>query len=268
MASIVVGPTITRARTFRSMKTRLLFLTIATVLGAAALHAVELTVFAAASLSDALQEIATGYEAASGDTVRFNLGGSGTLARQIKEGAPADVFFSADELKMDDLAAAGLIVPETRCTLLSNTLVIVVAADGGANVAQPADLQNSVVRRIALGEPRTVPAGIYAREYLQKAGLWEAVSTKVIPLENVRAALAAVESGNADAGIVYRTDALISKRVRIAFEVPVDDGPGIAYPVAVMRDAVHAEAAARFVAYLQSTEAMDVFRKAGFLPAR
>jgi molybdate transport system substrate-binding protein len=242
------------------------FILIATVLGCAgALRAAELNVFAAASLSDALREIATTYEAKSGDKLRFNLGASSLLARQIREGAPADVFFSADELKMDELASAGLIVAETRRVILSNTLVIIVAAEGGAAVSQPADLKGSSVRRLALGETKTVPAGIYAREYLLRAGLWEAVAPKVVALENVRAALAAVESGNAEAGIVYRTDALISKKVRIAYEVPLNEGPRISYPLAVVRDSRRREEALRFVAYVQSPDASAVFRKFGFL---
>jgi molybdate transport system substrate-binding protein len=242
------------------------FILIATALGCAGtLRAAELNVFAAASLSDALREIATTYEAKSGDKLRFNLGASSLLARQIREGAPADVFFSADELKMDELASAGLIVAETRRVILSNTLVIIVAAEGGAAVSQPADLKGSSVRRLALGETKTVPAGIYAREYLLRAGLWEAVAPKVVALENVRAALAAVESGNAEAGIVYRTDALISKKVRIAYEVPLNEGPRISYPLAVVRDSRRREEALRFVAYVQSPDASAVFRKFGFL---
>jgi len=231
------------------------------------LRAAELTVFAAASLSDALTEVAGVYEAKSGDKLRYNFGASSTLARQIKAGAPADVFFSADELKMDDLAAANLIVPESRRSLLSNTLVIVVATEGGANITGPADLQGDAVRRLALGEPSTVPAGIYAREYLEKLGLWNALAAKVVPLDNVRSALAAVESGNVEAGIVYKTDALISKKVRVAFEVPLSEGPKISYPVAIVRSAANAEAATKFIAFLQTAEAQAVFTKFGFRPA-
>lgn len=231
------------------------------------LAAAELNVFAAASLSDALKELAPRYEAKSGDKLRFNLAGSNALARQIKEGAPADVFFSADEAKMDDLAKAGLILADTRRTLLSNTLVIVVHADGGAAVSTPADLATPAVRRLALAETQTVPAGIYAREYLLKLGLWPQVAAKVVALENVRATLAAVEAGNADAGIVYRTDALISPKVRIAFAVPAAEGPAIAYPIAVLKDSRSGEAARRFADFLASSEARAVFLKYGFLPA-
>lgn len=224
----------------------------------------EVTVFAAASLSDALKEIAADYEPASGDHLRFNLAASSALARQIKEGAPADVFFSADEAKMDDLAKAGLIVAETRASLLSNSLALVIPVDSKLVIASAADLAASTVRKIALAETQTVPAGIYAKEYLEKLGLWEKISTKVIPTENVRACLAAVESGNVDTGIVYKTDALISKKVRIAFAVPVSEGPKISYPLAVVKASKNAEAAGKFVTYLASPKARAVFEKYGF----
>jgi len=237
------------------------------LLGTSCLRAAELSVFAAASLSDALKEIAKTYERTTGDRLRFNLGASSTLALQIKNGAPADLFFSADEAKMNDLAKAGLIASDSRRSLLSNTLVIVVSTEQPALAASPGDLANAKVRRIALAEPQTVPAGIYARQYLQKTGLWPKLSDKVVPTENVRACLAAVEAGNVDAGVVYKTDALISKKVKIAYEVAVNEGPKISYPLAVLKDAEHAEAARRFAAYLTSDEARAVFTRFGFLAA-
>lgn len=229
-------------------------------------QAADITVFAAASLSDALEEIGRKYRLATGDTVRFNFAASSMLERQIEEGAPADVFFSADAAKMDALARQKRILPETRRSLLSNSLVIVVNAVRGAQIARPSDLASLAVQRLALAEPTTVPAGIYAKAFLLKAGLWERVAARVVPTENVRACLAAVESGNVDAGIVYRTDAFASKRVRVAFEVPRGDAPAISYPVAVVRGSRSAEAARRFVAYLASADAGAVFEKCGFLP--
>ena len=235
------------------------------LLSAAAAAAAELNVFAAASLSDALKEIAQKYGPESGDKLHFNLAASSALARQIKEGAPADLFFSADEAKMDDLAKAGLIAPASRHTLLSNSLVIVVGAEGDAKITAPADLAAESIHHLALAEPQTVPAGIYAKAYLQKLGLWDQVAAKVVPTENVRACLAAVESGNVDAGFVYKTDALISKKVRVAYEVAAADGPKIAYPLAVVGGTKNAEAAAKFAAYLSSPAARTVFEKYGFL---
>ena len=231
------------------------------------LHAANIRVSAAASLADALKEIARSYEATSGDKLALNLAASSVLARQIKEGAPADLFFSADQAKMDDLAKAGRIVPGTRRTLLGNTLVVVVSADSTLAIAAPADLAKPVVGRLALAEPQTVPAGIYAKEFLQGSGLWKQVVDKVVPTENVRACLAAVESGNVDAGIVYKTDALVSKKVKITVEIPVAEGPRISYPLAVVTDAPQTEAARRLAAHLASPEAMAVFVKHGFLDA-
>jgi len=230
-----------------------------------ALKAAEITVFAAASLSESLQEIGVDYQKATGNKVSFNFGASSFLARQIEEGAPADLFFSADEAKMDGLEKKGLIVKETRKSLLSNTLVIVVAKDRGVAIESPADLATEKVKRVALAETKTVPAGIYAKEFLQKEKLWEPVQAKVVPTENVRGALAAVEAGNVDAGIVYKTDAAISRKVRIAYEVAAQRGPKISYPVAVLKDSSHATAAKEFLARLESPDATKVFRKFGFI---
>ncbi len=227
------------------------------------LRAEDVNVFAAASLTDALKEIAPAYAKTSGDKLAFNLGASSMLARLIREGAPADLFFSADEAQMDGLERAGLLLPGTRRPLLSNTLVVVVASEGGPKIASPRDLAS--VHALALAEPKSVPAGVYAKQYLAKLGLWGALSARVIPTENVRACLAAVEAGNADAGIVYRTDALISKKVRIAWSVPAAEGPDISYPVAIPRDAPHAAAAKRFAVYLESEPARAIFVRYGFL---
>jgi molybdate transport system substrate-binding protein len=223
------------------------------LLFAPAVQAAEVRVFAAASLSDALRDIAATYERTSPDHIVFNLGGSSMLERQIEEGAPADLFLSADEEKMNRLQQRGLIEPNTRASVLSNMLVIVGMRD--------------LIRAhsIALAEPSSVPAGIYARQYLTRIGIWDRVKSKVIPTENVRGALAAVEAGNADSAIVYKTDAMIAKRARIAYEIPRGDGPKISYPFAVMANAESGDAARRFLAYLTSRPALDIFRRYGFL---
>jgi molybdate transport system substrate-binding protein len=229
------------------------------------LRAAEINVFAAASLSDALKEIAAAYEKQSGDKILFNFGASSLLARQIEEGVPADIFFSADEAKMDGLEKKGLLLNDTRKARLSNSLVIVVAKEKGAAITTPRDLASDKVTRLALAEPRTVPAGIYAKEYLQKQNLWTAVEAKIVPTENVRAALAAVESGNAEAGIVYKTDAAISKKVRVAYEVPASDTPPISYPMAVIKEGKNPDGAKRFLDCLNSEQAGEVFAKFGFI---
>lgn len=238
----------------------LLFTLVSPCAGAAEVH-----VFAAASLTDSMKEIASGYEKQRGEKVVFNFGASSMLARQIEEGAPADIFFSADEAKMDALEAKGLIDKSTRRNRLSNSLVIVAATENGAAIQSPKDLANESIKRIALGDPRAVPIGIYAKEYLQKLKLWDAVKPKVVATENVRAALAAVEAGNADASIVYKTDAAISSKVRVAFEVPLEEGPKISYPVAMVKEAKTPEAAKKFLAYLSSDEVGTIFKTYGFI---
>jgi molybdate transport system substrate-binding protein len=225
----------------------------------------EVRVFAAASLSDVLEDIARGYQQSGSDHIVFNFGSSSILARQIEEDAPADLFLSADELKMDDLQKRNLIDRKTRRSVLSNTLVIVVPADRGMTITSAKELADDRVLSVAIAEPTAVPAGVYARQYLLKIGAWGRVARKAIPMDNVRAALAAVESGNADCGIVYRTDALISKHVRVAVEVPKDEGPDISYPFAVTTNAQSPAAARRFLAYLTSKPALDAFRRYGFL---
>jgi molybdate transport system substrate-binding protein len=238
------------------------------LLSAAGLRAVEIQVAAAASLTDALKEIAGQYAVTTGDKPVFNLGASSTLARQIEEGAPIDVFLSADEARMDALSKKNLISANTRKVLLNNSLVVVVSSDSALKIETPAALAGDAIKRLALGEPQTVPAGIYAREFLTKVGLWEKVRLRVLPCDNVRAALAAVESGNAEVGIVYKTDAGISKKVRVAFEVPEAQSPVITYPGAVTAASRQPEAAKKFLDYLSGDKARTIFERFGFRPAR
>lgn len=225
----------------------------------------EITVFAAASLTNVLEELGAAYAERHGGHVAFNFAASSTLARQIEEGAPADLFVSADEAKMDALESHGDLVDGTRHSLLSNALVIVTAKGGKLAIAGPQDLAGPRVRALSLAEPQSVPAGIYAKEYLRRAGVWSAVADKVVPTENVRGALAAVESGNADAAIVYKTDAAISKRVEVAYEVPFGEAPRISYPLAVVRYGRDPEGGKSFAAFLASGEARRVFERHGFV---
>lgn len=231
---------------------------------APSLRAEQVMVFAAASLTDSLKQIAANYEKISGDKVVFNFAASGPLARQIEEGAPADIFFSADEAKADGLQKKGLLVPETRVSLLGNALVLVTLPDG-AKIQSPFDLTNAAVKRVAIGEVKTVPAGTYTKAYLEKQGLWAAIEPKTIPCENVRAVLAAVESGNVDAGFVYRTDAAISRQIKVACAVSTEDAPKISYPVALLKEAREPAAAKKFLAYLSGDAAGKVFVRHGFI---
>jgi molybdate transport system substrate-binding protein len=235
------------------------------LLGITKLCAADIKVFAAASLTDSLKEIATTYEKSTGDKIIFNFGASSTLARQIEEGAPADVFFSADEAKMDGLQQKGLIDATTRKSRLGNTLVVVVPSDSSLPIKSAATLTNAMVKKIAFADPKAVPAGVYAKAWLTKLGLWSAVESKVVPTENVRAALAAVESGNVEAGVVFKTDAGISKKVKVAYAVPPKDAPKISYPVALVKDSKQAEAAKQFVHHLESKGAELVFKRFGFI---
>jgi molybdate transport system substrate-binding protein len=221
-------------------------------------------VFAAASLTDALKEIGASYEQGSANHILYNFGASSTLARQIADGAPADIFFSADEAKMDALEAKGLVEPGTRQSRLGNSLVVVVAASSPLRIRSAGDLTNASVAKIALADPAAVPAGVYARMWLEKSGLWPALKPKVVPTQNVRGALAAVESGNVEAGVVYRTDAGISRKVKIAYAVPASDAPRISYPLALIKTSPAPEAARKFLVYLESPEAGKVFLKYGF----
>lgn len=225
----------------------------------------NLRVSAAASLADVLGEIDAAYTKETGTRVQLNLGASSLLARQIEEGAPVDVFFSADEAKMDALEKKGLIEPSTRVPLLSNTLSVVVPSDSAFVLKSLSDLTQPGIRRIATGEPNTVPVGIYAKEHLQKLKIWTQLQPRIIATENVRSALAAVESGNADAGIVYKTDAAVSKKVKIACEVPAAEGPQIVYPVAILKSSKNPAASRTYLEFLQSHAARQAFEKSGFV---
>jgi molybdate transport system substrate-binding protein len=225
----------------------------------------EILVSAAASLTDVLKEITNSYQAKSKNTVKFNFGPSSGLARQIEEGAPADMFFSADLPQMDNLDKKGRLEPGTRKNLLSNQLVIIVPADSKLDISSPKDLLKAEVKRIALAEPSSVPVGVYSSKYLTDEGLWDQVKPKVVPVQDVRATLASVESGNVEAGFVYKTDAAISKKVKVVYEVPIDKGPKITYPLAIVKESKQKDAARDFMNYIQSPVAKDAFKKYGFV---
>jgi molybdate transport system substrate-binding protein len=225
----------------------------------------NILVSAAASLTDSLKEIARAYQSKSKNKVTFAFASSSTLARQIEAGARADVFFSADLQTMDSLGKNGRLEPGTRKQLLSNQLVIVVSADLPTVVNSPQDLLNSRVRKIAVAEPSSVPAGVYSKTYLESLGLWDKIKPKIVPVLDVRATLASVESGNVEAGFVYKTDAASSKKVKTVFEVPIGKGPKIIYPVAILKDSKSKAAAKEFLNVMVSPSGLDVFRRYGFV---
>jgi molybdate transport system substrate-binding protein len=225
----------------------------------------EVLVSGAASLADVLQQLERAYERQEPSVdVVVNVGASNTLARQIAAGARVDLFISADEAQMDAVAAD--VVAGSRVDLLSNQLAIAVPDDRARRLASPRELTDPAIRRIAVGDPAAVPAGVYARAYLESIGLWQALQPKLVPSGSVRLALAAVESGAADAAIVYRTDIAAAPRAREAFVVPAADGPRIVYPAAIIRTGRSTDAARRFLAFLRGPQAAAIFRQAGFTP--
>ena len=249
------------------VKKQIIRLIITLVLLRCAISAVagpEVTIYAAASLSDSLKQAVAAYEKQTGQTVRLNFGASSFLALQIEQRAPADLFFSADEATMDMLEHRALIRSETRRVVLSNSLVVIVPSGSSQQLSEVGDLTHAEWKRIAVAQPDTVPAGVYTRQYLTSLHLWDGLKNKVVPTENVRAALAAVESANADAGFVYKTDAMISKKVKTALQIDPSKSPPIAYPIAVLKDAANPDEARKLEDYLSSPEARAVFEKYGF----
>lgn len=232
------------------------------LVAAAEARAENPTVFAAASLTDALEDIGRAYERETGRKIDFDFGGSSDLARQIEAGAPADVFFSAGEAQMNGLVDAGLVKAADTQNVLSSSLVVVVPKGSTATVRGPADLAG--FERVALANPDAVPVGVYTRKYLEGLGLWEKVKPRIVPTVDARAALAAVADEHADAGVVYRTDAAISPKVAIAFEVPREQGPRIVYQLAPVATSKRTETA-DVVAYLVSPPALTVYERYGFI---
>ncbi len=225
----------------------------------------DVVVSAAASLKDVLTELAPLCQKQTGVAFTTNLAASGVLAQQIKSGAPADIFISADDATMDSLDKAGLLQPGSRAKLLGNALVIVVPVANTRKYDKPDFVGGADIKHLAIGDPKTVPAGRYATAYLDKLKLSAAVKDKLVPLDNVRTVLAAVAAGNAEAGIVYSTDAAIEKKVRVAWTVPVADGPAINYPIAIVKNSSAPAAAAKVREFLLSDAARAVFARYGFI---
>jgi len=220
-------------------------------------------VFAAASTTNALNEIKATFAKNAPAEVRTSYAGSSTLAQQIVQGAEADLFISADEKWADHVEAKMPIA--RRRNLLGNRLVIVIPSDSNLKLEKPEDLLSAEVKHLALADPDAVPAGRYAKQALTKLDLWDKVKGKVAPAQDVRHALTYVETGAAEAGIVYATDAAVSKKVKIAVEIPANLTEPVRYPVLLLKRAEENEAAASFYDYLGSPESTRVFEKFGFL---
>jgi len=227
------------------------------------------TVFAAASLTDAMNDIGAAWQQAGHAVPRLTYGASSTLARQVEQGAPANLFASADEQWMDYLDQRGLLAPGTRRDLLSNQLVLVVPKDRARQIAIGPGMDLTALLgpdgRIATGDPAHVPVGLYAKQALTKLGLWAQVETRLAPAPDVRSALLLVERGEAPAGIVYATDAAASPGIAVAGVFPEDTHDKITYPFALMKAGDTPEARA-LLAFMTGPQARAVFDKRGFSP--
>lgn len=224
----------------------------------------NLTVSAAASLTDAIARIEKIYEQQNpGVPITYNFGSSGSLQRQIEQGAPVDVFISASVNKMDGLQKQGLLSEDTRKDLLQNKVVLVVPKSN-ITVSDFTDLLDPKVQKFSIGEPTSVPAGKYAKQVLTNVGIFNRVKSKTIFAKNVRQVLTYVETGNVDAGMVYITDAKISDKVKIAAVAPANSHSPVVYPVAVIKNSKNPTASKEFVQFLSSKAAGEVFEKYGF----
>lgn len=230
-------------------------------------HAQQATVMAASSLTDAMRDLGQAWAARGHPMPRFAYGASSALARQIEQGAPADIFISADEPWADELQQRGLLIPSSRTSPLGNTLVLIAPADqpGTVEIAPGMDLLARLgpTGRIATGDPASVPVGKYAQAALTTLGVWNQVAPRIARAENVRAALLLVERGEAPLGIVYATDAAASKGVRVVGTFPEATHPPITYPFALTTRGDTPEARA-LLAFLTGPEAAPVYRRLGF----
>jgi molybdate transport system substrate-binding protein len=237
-------------------------------LGAAASRAQEATVFAAASLTNAMEELGKQWQQQSGQAVKFSFAASSAHARQVEQGAPADIFISADEQWMNWVAERNLIVPETRISALSNRLVMIVPADKPQKIDVRRGMDLAVLLgsqgKIATGDPAHVPVGRYAQTALTSLGLWGQAEPKLARAENVRAAMALVERGEAPIGIVYATDAAVNEKVRVTGVFPTDSHEPISYPFAIVRGK-DTPASRQLFGFLTGTKAQPTYEKFGFL---
>ncbi len=225
---------------------------------------IELTISAAASLKDSMDVIQKTYQEDHPEVkLKFNYGASGSLQRQISQGAPVDLFFSAAEDKFGLLIEDGTIAKEDGLALLGNELVLIVPKENQV-IQSFADLTKADIDKISIGTPETVPAGKYAKESLEKLGVWKDAESKVVYAKDVRQVLSYVETGNVDAGIVYKTDALVSDKVNIVASADPTTHAPIIYPVGIIKDSKNYEVAKTFYEYLQTEDALKVFENYGF----
>jgi molybdate transport system substrate-binding protein len=237
---------------------------IVSLTGSLSAQAADVTVYAAASLSNALKDIATSWKLAhKDDDIRSSFAASSILAKQIEAGAPADIFVAADKKWMDYLADRGLIEKKSRRDLLGNTLVVIAPAEKLVTVnVQKGAVAPDFSGKLCMGEPGSVPAGIYGKQALQSLGWWPVLEKRVVATEDVRTALAFVERAECLLGIVYETDAKVSRKVMIAARFPAGSHDPVVYPLALLPQA--SATAKDFFSYLQSPAASVVFQRYGF----
>lgn len=229
---------------------------------------VELRLQAAASLKYAFNDIIPLWEKKHPNVkIAANFGASGTLAEQIKQGAPADVFISANQAKMNDLEKEAKVAPHTRSDLLENELVLITPMDSKLGISQLSDLTKENCKFVAVGEPSAVPAGKYAEQTFKSAGIADALKSKSILCKDVTQVLETVASQNADAGLVYKTDAL-TKKDKVKIVTAVDGHDKVVYPAAQIADSKHMDLGAEFLTFLKSEEVGKIFEKYGFKPVK
>uniref|UniRef100_UPI003EB918E9 molybdate ABC transporter substrate-binding protein n=1 Tax=Okeanomitos corallinicola TaxID=3231550 RepID=UPI003EB918E9 len=225
----------------------------------------NLLISVAASMKDVMEEIKPLYQQSQGNIkINYNFGASGALQRQIEQGAPVDMFISAAKKQVDGLEAKNLLLPGSRVVIAKNRLVLIVP-NNVSGISSFYNLPDTKVRKIAIGEPRSVPAGQYAQQVLQKLNLWDKLKSKLVYAKNVRQVLASVESGNADAGLVYATDAKISNKVKVVVAADEKYHSAIIYPLAIIKRSKNIDAAKNFTEFLSSEPAKAVFKKYGFI---
>jgi molybdate transport system substrate-binding protein len=225
----------------------------------------NLLVSAAASMKDVMETIKPLYQQSKPNiNINYNFGASGALLQQIQQGAPVDVFISAGKKQMDVLEQQGQLVPGTRSILAKNRLVLIVPKNV-VGITSLYNLKDSKIKKIAIGEPRSVPAGQYAEQVLQKLKIYEQIKPKFVYSNNVRQVLAAVESGNADAGLVYLTDAKISDKVKVVVAVDDKYHSPIVYPIAALKSSKNVQAGKEFIQFLSGKQAKSVLTKYGFI---
>lgn len=227
----------------------------------------ELTISAAASLTESLAEIGKSFETSHpGTKLYMNFGASGILQKQIEKGSPVDVFISASPKQVDALQTKGLLYNDTRMDILTNEIVLIIPASATYAINRFEDLTSADIKWLAIGNPDTVPVGQYSQETLKKLGLWKQVAPKSVYGESVRQVLNYVERGEVSAGIVFVSDLTVSKNVRIAAVAPVGSHSPIIYPAVVVKSSQNKELAAEFIKYLKRDEAKKIFEKYGFKP--